>query len=342
MKLRRMKNNKYLHRKLFFWTWLLCIFGFFGVLAFLATTNLPETPSLAFFGLLGTFALGVGSFVLLISTFALSKKELELNKKKREIEKALWGKSSHKSIFSRDLTFSTSPASLVAIVLVLIVLGLLYSLNHEAKQEKEAQNKPFFERTNIVISPPVQNPTPTIKQVKAYPTTDPDPIIDCESSYPECVGSSIRVRRSQCSKITCCQVGNTWSTYPTIEKCSEAQKESQQKVIQENSVPVNPIQSQSQIVYLTSRGYTVYCKPETVDALKTADQALKKALDDNKICEDKAFQDLLTCKQPCIDEGDYSLCVDHCNDIYEIQINICDFPLETQTDGFQKVLDGCF
>lgn len=62
---------------------------------------------------------------------------------------------------------------------------------------------------------------------KNIQTIDSDPIIDCESSYPNCKGSSIKVHQSQCSKITCCQVGNNWSIYPTKDKCDEAQKNNQ-------------------------------------------------------------------------------------------------------------------
>jgi len=84
------------------------------------------------------------------------------------------------------------------------------------------------------------SPTPTImptaQAVIYQPTTapifvptakpayvDPDPVVDCVSSAPNCNGSSIRARKSQCSKITCCQISSSWSVYSSSEDCTKAQ-----------------------------------------------------------------------------------------------------------------------
>lgn len=68
------------------------------------------------------------------------------------------------------------------------------------------------------------SPIPTMMPTKVNKATiDPDPIIDCVSSSPNCSGSSIKGRRSQCSLITCCQIGNNWSVYSTSQKCKDAQ-----------------------------------------------------------------------------------------------------------------------
>lgn len=76
---------------------------------------------------------------------------------------------------------------------------------------------------------PLINSTPTL--IPTQKVVDTDPIIDCESSYPNCKGSSIRVRQSRCSKITCCGFNDgKWTIYPSVEKCTEAQKNSQTQV----------------------------------------------------------------------------------------------------------------
>jgi len=69
-------------------------------------------------------------------------------------------------------------------------------------------------------STPMPTPSPT---ATPKPYVNPDPITDCVSSYPNCNGESIRLKKSQCSNITCCQVGSTWSVYSSTEKCKEVQ-----------------------------------------------------------------------------------------------------------------------
>lgn len=81
--------------------------------------------------------------------------------------------------------------------------------------------------TPIVIPTITLVPTPTIT-----PYIDPDPIVNCESSYPNCKGSTIKARRSQCSKITCCGFNDgKWIVYETTAKCNEAQKSVEPKLV---------------------------------------------------------------------------------------------------------------
>lgn len=62
-----------------------------------------------------------------------------------------------------------------------------------------------------------------IKQTVAAPVANTDPVVNCTSSAPNCNGSTIKLPQSQCSQITCCQVGNTWSLYATNQLCQQAQ-----------------------------------------------------------------------------------------------------------------------
>lgn len=94
---------------------------------------------------------------------------------------------------------------------------------------QEQQQKSDYYRYQIPTLIPTQknNPTPTVKTKKIVQPTqkavETDPIIDCVSSYPNCNGSSIKARRSQCLKIYCCGFSdNTWALYTSEEKCNEA------------------------------------------------------------------------------------------------------------------------
>lgn len=80
---------------------------------------------------------------------------------------------------------------------------------------------------SIPTPTPTDTPTPVV-QNSYIPPSDQDPIVDCTSSAPNCNGSSIKLHRSECSQITCCQIGNTWSVYPSSDKCKEAQNFTQQ------------------------------------------------------------------------------------------------------------------
>jgi len=105
--------------------------------------------------------------------------------------------------------------------------------------------------TDYVKSSPT--PTPT-------PTTNPDPLTTCTSTYPNCSGQSIQARQSQCSKITCCQVGDTWSVYLSEDECKKKQEE-------ELATAYPPC-----YVY----GQTFNVKPETCSYYQAQEQALNK------------------------------------------------------------------
>lgn len=94
--------------------------------------------------------------------------------------------------------------------------SLLLSLQH--REAKQAEN--FVIPTLEPTETPTDTPTP-IPQTYQPPT---DPVITCTSSAPNCLGKSIQAKQSECSNITCCQVGNNWSVYASTVKCQEDQK----------------------------------------------------------------------------------------------------------------------
>ena len=110
------------------------------------------------------------------------------------------------------------------------------------------------------IHKPTGKPSPTIYYVPT-PTINPDPLITCNIN-PNC--SPKLMKTSSCNRSTCCHIGNDWSWYDSTDQCDMAQKSYAQK---NSPIPV----------YLTNKNTTVWCKPEGVDAVKSADATVKNS-----------------------------------------------------------------
>lgn len=69
--------------------------------------------------------------------------------------------------------------------------------------------------------------TPTLVAKKIIkPTsvpTDTDPMINCNISA-NCGGGTRRIKQSECSNGTCCQIGSSWIFYTSKQKCDEDQE----------------------------------------------------------------------------------------------------------------------
>jgi hypothetical protein len=118
------------------------------------------------------------------------------------------------------------------------------------------------------IPQPTNTPEPTIKKVqyKPVPTVDPNPYVDCKYTT-ECGGGTVKIRKSECDKSTCCQIGDKWVVYPSHDACTQAQSSTSKSNLS-NRVPV----------YLPNLvgGTTVYCSPENVSAVKGMDADIPK------------------------------------------------------------------
>jgi hypothetical protein len=132
----------------------------------------------------------------------------------------------------------------------------------------------------LTISSPDPSATtiPTPKQTKSV-YIDPDPIISCTSTAPNCSGQSIKAKQSACTKITCCQVGNKWSVYPSSDQCTKDQN------VANNQVTTYPpcVVNYPALGYSTTYSYTtpadcsywqerakVSTKPLTLPEIKAA------------------------------------------------------------------------
>jgi hypothetical protein len=137
---------------------------------------------------------------------------------------------------------------------------------------------------------PTQTPKPIVTK-----TTTPDPITDCVSSYPNCNGESIRLKQSQCKNITCCQVGSTWSVYPSTEKCKEAQ----------NSVQTTQQTQQTAQYhcYNSTKDYWYYTSKEQCDADNaywSSHQSCADAVNAKvKACDSACEEDMNTNRSAC-------------------------------------------
>jgi len=158
-------------------------------------------------------------------------------------------------------------------------------------------------------------------------TSDTDPIIDCVSSYPNCNGSSIRAPRSQCSKITCCQVGTNWSVYATVEKCNEAQNNSQPK---QQTAPQNTTKTQGNNVYCWNNayGYGYYTSSGDQCNLDNA------KLGTYKICMDSQKMKSDSCNSTCKNT------LNHDNDICAWAYTGSNAGIEQNNDKYGECLNG--
>jgi len=109
---------------------------------------------------------------------------------------------------------------IICLAYLLINSGVFVSAGYFGENQK-LKNQ-ILTNNEVKKSDVVQTPAPTYKPQKQK-MVDSDSIIDCKSSSPNCNGSSIRVRKSQCSNITCCQIGSSWSVYPSSDECKKAQ-----------------------------------------------------------------------------------------------------------------------
>ncbi|HSX48999.1 MAG TPA: hypothetical protein VLE44_01955 [Candidatus Saccharimonadales bacterium] len=123
------------------------------------------------------------------------------------------------------LSFIVTNISRNILLLAFIIgVGLIGILSQKIAAFQTIKPQPTIEAVIVPTTQPTETPG-----VKGIATTKPqiivnnDPIIDCVSTYPNCNGSSIRLKQSQCSKIICCQVGDKWSVYPNKDSCTQAQ-----------------------------------------------------------------------------------------------------------------------
>lgn len=80
--------------------------------------------------------------------------------------------------------------------------------------------------TKTTITPTIiekPSPTPVIPTLTPFPTSDPNPIINCLIDE-KCGGSSIALKQSECKNSTCCQIGEKWIFYTSNTKCNQDQE----------------------------------------------------------------------------------------------------------------------
>ena len=61
------------------------------------------------------------------------------------------------------------------------------------------------------------------EQTQSVPPQELDPIVTCNISA-NCGGGTKQMKQSECSRSTCCEVGNGWEMYPSKEECTKAQQ----------------------------------------------------------------------------------------------------------------------
>jgi len=151
---------------------------------------------------------GIGLFIfLLLSKFTFEKPERNKFSLNAPILAAIY--------FSLYVTLMTLGGN-----------GLIASEFRARVQEPKIENNAI----NFNVSSPTPTVTPTSstaipKQIHIAPTNDPDPIISCKSSHPNCLGQSINVKTSICNNIGCCIIDGKGYLYETEARCRQAQND---------------------------------------------------------------------------------------------------------------------
>lgn len=175
------------------------------------------------------------------------------------------------------------------ILIICLVYFLISPSIFAFEGNKAIKNEDYRKEHYVFITP---TPIPTI-EVKLTPTVTPkktvkpiqkavdtDPITDCVSSATECKGSSIKIRKSQCPNVTCCQIGSSWSLYPSSEKCKEAQNNAKPNNVNNSQVVPTTVTNGSPnsnkiAVFLSYNGLTRYCPPQNIDAIKSINSTME-------------------------------------------------------------------
>ena len=113
---------------------------------------------------------------------------------------------------------------LVISMFLLVILAYLYgkSENIDFLGTKTKVFPTSVLQTSVTPYQPPNTPIPNKYTNYTAPTTDSDPIVDCNSD--KC--GTNKVRQSECSKSTCCQINDNWIFFPSQSECIHAQQAS--------------------------------------------------------------------------------------------------------------------
>ena len=210
------------------------------------------------------------------------------------------------------------------IPLIILVLAITFFAGVSFKDGVNIINLFPANPTPVLLPTSPPTATPSLLPIKKK-IINTDPIVICESESPSCQGKSIEVKKSQCPNTVCCQVGNIYSVYLTMEKCKEAQAKNKPQQTQ----TTNTNNNQNRVQYTVTNGLqngTYYCYPNRVNELTQQDQAIKSwqaALDHCKF-QQQPTQD--SCIAACNGNSNYSSCIQPCYDSY---LSVCKSEIES-------------
>lgn len=187
-------------------------------------------------------------------------------------------------------------------------------------------NTLFNNLTNILKT---SSPKPTIIPttiIYSSPTSDPEPIIKCNISS-NCGGGFVELRQSICNNSTCCHVGNKWVFYQDKTQCVQT---AGNNTVQQNVIP-SPISKVP--VFLTSVNKTINCTPESVDAIKSGDLALKESNSSYANCLGNVGTSYNKCSYNCYNAATWSECVELCRKAYN-----SDGCIKPNSDSLQSLI----
>lgn len=224
---------------------------------------------------------------------------------------------------------------------------LFLSIKQNVLLQSQTFNKEAPTRTPT--SKPIPTLTSDVKGVttKTQQVVNSDPIIDCLSSHPNCNGETIRLKRSQCSKIFCCGFSDgRWVLYPSEEKCK--QEWQIQQTVPQIQKPTTKTQQLNFYCYDNTLKYSYYtssgeqcnkdnyissCK--SLAKITTWDPCTEKCTDisaeGTEAClwayfgQNAGIEDNFDLYQQCSKENsdEHSECLDACSPAYQEAMNKC-------------------
>ena len=185
----------------------------------------------------------------------------------------------------------------------------------------------------------------TAPQVKGAQTNiGNDPIVNCQIS-PECGGGSRQMKKSECEQSVCCQIGSKWYFYLSREKCSEDQKNYRQDTYKPLTINNSSTGTSDRIpVFLSFYGYTLYCPPQNIDAIKSINQTMEA----KKSEWDKNYKDCVDLERttdPCQKNCDSQMRTENenCVRLYGDNVNSPEYSTCTNrvTEEYLNCSDKC-
>jgi len=325
----------------YFWFWLLTL-GFFWLILFAVKFDFSENSSGAWLVLfLLNILLGIVFFLRFIGNLFQSFK----NKDKKEPIRYGFAALALIILFFTSF-YTASPIAKAYFAPSNSKVKGEQTANDPAKlaqpieETSSEKSKPSINNSNSVnintvecIGPDGKHFSTTLEECTALNEKwgeEVNYMVDCPI-HQSCGGGTKRMTKKECDNSICCQIGPNWIFYTSREMCIQDQKT--QDGTTNNSYSTDTGNSPNKVpVYLTYRGYTIYCPSQNISAIQAIDADMKsknsKWVADYNNCADIFYKN---------DE-----CWVSCYDTQTNQLNSCYSRYGYSGDGYTSCKESAF